>query len=292
VQRLLLRWFDRWLKGVRNGVDGTRTPLHAYELRGGRWIHAGRYPLPAARVRRLWLGAGRTGGAPGSLNDGALARRAPRARGADSIAWSDATSPCNRASDQWNTGLGEYVTATAGMPGSPCWTDDRSSQAGALTYTTAPFERAATLAGPIDSTLFVRSTTRDAELVVNVEDVGPGGDSYPLTSGAVLASHRALDRGRSWRGPGGGTILPYHPYTRAARRWLAPGRAARVEVEVLPVFARIARGHRLRVTIATAATHLHPSAAQALDLAGGRYEILRGGSAGSFVNLPLAAAGP
>jgi hypothetical protein len=42
------------------------------------------------------------------------------------------------------------------------------------------------------------------------------------------------------------------------------------------------------VTIATSATHLHPSGAQAENLAGGRYEVLRGGAHASFVNLPLA----
>jgi putative CocE/NonD family hydrolase len=284
VQRLLLRWFDRWLKGIPNGVDRTRTPLHAYELRGGRWIVAGRYPLGPARVRRLWLRGGRTGTAPASLNDGALATARPPAAPVGAIAWSDATSPCNRASDQWNTGLGAYVTAMAGLPGSPCWSDDRTTQAGALVYTTPAMPRDVTLAGPSDASLLVRSTSRDAELGLAVEDVAPDGSSYPLTSGALLASHRALDRRLSWTGPGGGTILPYHPYTRAARRYLEPGRAERLEVEVLPAFARIARGHRLRLTISTAATHLHPSAAQLPSLAGGRYELL----SGSFVNVPLA----
>src|SRR5439155_24899395 len=163
---LLVRWFDRWLKGVRNGIAGTRTPLHAYELRGGRWLDAGRYPLPRARVRRLWLSGGHSGTARASLNDGRLAAGRPGSRGADSIPWSDATSPCNRASDQWNTGLGAYATAMAGIPGSPCWADDRSTQAGALVYTGDPMRRAVTLAGPIDAALSIRSMARDAELVV------------------------------------------------------------------------------------------------------------------------------
>jgi predicted acyl esterase len=147
--------------------------------------------------------------------------------------------------------------------------------------------RAVTLAGPSDATLIVRSTTRDAELNVAVEDVAPDGSSYPLTSGALLASHRALDGRLSWTAPGGGRILPYHPYTRAARRYLRPGHAERLEIEVLPAFARIARGHRLRLTVSTAATHLHPSAAQLPELVGGRYEILRG----SFWRVPLARPG-
>ena len=56
-------------------------------------------------------------------------------------------------------------------------------------------------------------------------------------------------------------------------------------MEVLPTFARIAAGHRLRVTVATGATHLQPSAVQLGGLAGGRYEVDR---AGSYLDLPLA----
>ena len=102
-----------------------------------------------------------------------------------------------------------------------------------------------------------------------------------------MAGPRRTSRARrSWRGPGGGLILAYHPFTRTARHDLVPGRWARLDVEVLPTFARIARGHRLRVTIATGATHLQPSAVQLGGLAGGRYDVDR---AGSYVELPLAA---
>jgi hypothetical protein len=49
------------------------------------------------------------------------------------------------------------------------------------------------------------------------------------------------------------------------------------EIEVYPVFARLRKGHRLRVTLATAVTHLHPTVAQLPGLAGGVYEIQRNG---------------
>ena len=289
LQNLLLRWFDTWLKGRRPGMASTRSPLHAYELGAGRWVDAGRYPFASARVRRLWLAGGRTGTAA-SLNDGSLAATAPRGSGSDRIAWSDATSPCSNQADQWNTGFVGYVTALAGLPNTPCAKDDRTTQANALTYTTPPMRRAVTVAGPIDARLAVSSSTRDAELVVTVEDVAPGGASRPLTTGALLASNRAVDRAMSWRLPGG-TVLPYHPYTRAAARPLQPGAATPVDVEVYATLARIAAGHRLRVTVATAATHLHPSPVQLAGLMGGVYELQRGGPSGSYVDIPMTGPG-
>ena len=55
-----------------------------------------------------------------------------------------------------------------------------------------------------------------------------------------------------------------------------------------PVFARLAKGHRLRLTLATAVSHLHPTAAQLPALTGGVYSIQRNAAHASSINLPLA----
>lgn len=288
IQQVQLAWFDRWLKGRRNGIASTRTPLHAFELSSGRWIDTRDYPFAETHVARYYLGPGRTGTAGTSLNDGSLRGSPPRS-GRDTIRFSDAQSPCSRAIDQWNTGLGAYLGAMAGLPPSPCSTNDTSTQAGALTYTSAPLSAPVTLAGPIDATLYLDSTTRDAEVVVSLSDVAPSGASYPLTAGALLGSLRAVQDGLSWRGSGGRLLLPYHPYSESSARDLVPGRTERLDVEVYPTFARLATGHRLRLTVTTGGTALQPSPAQLVHLAGGEYGIARGGTDASFVDLPLAS---
>ena len=289
IQQLHLEWFDSWLRRQPTRIRRTRQPLHAFELGANRWIDVSRYPVPQTRVRTLWLAGGKSGTAPGSLNDGVLASRRPAAAsGADSVAWSDAGSPCNRNPDQWTTGFGGHVSAFAGMPVDPCAQDDSTTQAGALTYTTQPFTRATTLAGPISVGVYASSSSTDSELVATIEDVAPSGHSFALTSGALLGSLRALQRGASWR-HGRKLILPAHPYASASQRDLATGAVTRQDIEVYPVFARIAKGHRLRLTLATSASHLHPTAAQLPGLAGGSYEIQRNAAGASFVNLPLAS---
>lgn len=289
IQRLHLEWFDHWLLGRRTPLTRSRRPLHAFELGDGRWIDAAAYPLPQAPVRTLWLDGGRTGTAPLSLNDGSLAWQRPGS-GTDRIVWAGVTSPCSRLSDQWSMGFLGAISAGAGMPLNPCAGDDRSTQAGALVYTTPPLERAFTLAGPGTVSVRMSSTARDSELVASVERVTPTGASYPLTSGALLGSLRALDRRASWR-VDGKLLLPHHPYTSASRRDLVPGQAEEQQIELPPVFARLNEGDRLRLTLSTSAPHLHPTAAQLPGLAGGAYEIERGGAEGSFVNLPLADPG-
>src|SRR5205823_3315206 len=135
-QTLQLEWFDTWLKGEATGLAHSTTPLHVLELGPNRWIEQARYPFPAARVGTLYLGAnGTLAGAP-----------ARGATGADELAWTGQTSPCNRNLDQWDTSFVSLVAAFAGLPGTPgCPNDDRSTQVGALTYTTRPFARAMTL---------------------------------------------------------------------------------------------------------------------------------------------------
>jgi hypothetical protein len=67
-----------------------------------------------------------------------------------------------------------------------------------------------------------------------------------------------------------------------------PGRVERLDVEVYPSFARIARGHRLRLTLSSGMTNLAPTAAQTPRLAGGVYDIEHGGAYPSALNVPLA----
>ena len=55
------------------------------------------------------------------------------------------------------------------------------------------------------------------------------------------------------------------------------------------MFARLRKGHRLRLTLSTSVSHLAPTAAQLPGLTGGVYDVHRGAARASFVNLPLAA---
>jgi hypothetical protein len=285
IAELQQAWFDHWLKGVDNGVDRA-PPVHAYELGPGRWIDLGGWPAPQARERTLWLDGGSSGTAT-SLNDGTLNATKPRAAGGDKLPFTDARGPCDRQLDQWSTGLLNYGLALAGAPATPCEPDDRSTQVGALTYTTAPFDQAQTIAGPVGATLWASATTPDAEWVVTLEDVAPDGASRQLTTGALLGSLRAVDAARSWSA-GGQVVLPFHPYTADSAQPLQAGQVTRFDVEVYPTVAQIARGHRLRVTITPGGTALQPTAAQLPKLAGGVYDVQRGGAHASAVHL-LAA---
>ncbi|HXH24185.1 MAG TPA: CocE/NonD family hydrolase, partial [Vicinamibacterales bacterium] len=163
----------------------------------------------------------------------------------------------------------------------------RLQQGTALTYTTAPFKRRMSIAGPIAATLYARSDRPDSSTIVTLQDVAPNGRSAPLTGGQLLGSFRATKPRRAWR-LGGRLVAPYHPFTKASRRPMATGEVERLDMEVLPVLASIAPGHRLRLTITTNLTPiLMPPPAEFADLIGGTTSYQRSARHPSRVNLPL-----
>jgi hypothetical protein len=263
-QQLQLAWFDRWLKGIRDGIDQTSTPLHVFELGSERWVDARRWPLTQTRAHTYRLGTG-TG----------------------TLAWTDARSPCNAGTDQWSTGLPALAIAEAGGSGDPCADNDETTQAGAVTYTSAPFKTATTVAGPIDVTLDMKSTSADAEVVADVEVVKPDGSSQPISSGALLGSLRAVNRRLSWF-ENGQMVLPWHPYTSASARDMPAGKTEHLDIEVYPTMARIDPADSLRVELTSGDTALQPSPVQVQRLAGGEYSIDLARSSITLPSVPAA----
>ncbi len=288
-----LAWFDHWLKGERTGITRSGGPLHAFVVGGDRWVDARSYPFAEGAPRTLYLTGGPSGSRAPSINDGGLRPSPPSGPGSDPILYSGFTSPCSRSTEQWSMGALAYALETAQLPPDRCTEDDRTMQAGpgALTYTTAPFEHARIVDGPIAARIYATSTRPDVSLVATVEDVAPDGTSTPLTSGALLGSFRKLDPKLTWRAPDGKPTMPYHPYTRASAEPVEPGAVTRYDVEIFPTLAKIASGHRLRLTVTTSDTpHLLPSPGQAANLAGGFYTVRRSAGAASYLEVPLARA--
>ena len=125
------RWFDYWLKGIKNGIMD-EPPIHYYLMGLGKkdaWKVADAWPLKNQETRRYYFGPGETGGTA-SINNGVLNLSSP-------------TVP--EASDAYTV---DYTTTTGNRSRWTAvnWTHDypnmRSNDAKALTYTTPPLENA------------------------------------------------------------------------------------------------------------------------------------------------------
>ena len=69
------------------------------------------------------------------------------------------------------------------------------------------------------------------------------------------------------------------------------GRVTRFDIEVFPTFAKVVKGHSLRLTLTTSDTpHLGFAPDQLQNLTGGVYQVQRNARAASFVEIPTAPA--
>jgi putative CocE/NonD family hydrolase len=273
LNNLMLRWYDRWLKGVKNGVEQTNKPAHLYELRSQRWIDTDVFPFTST-VTRQWFG-----------RDNTLTSAPPDA-GTESMTWEPSAGYCTRSMDQGNGGLVERYRSNGYQ--NPCTQDDTASQAGRLTYTSAAFPAAKVLAGPITATIAATSTASEVALVATVEVVSPDGASYPVSTGLLIGSFRANDESRTWRDANGRPMIPYHPFSQASQAAVVPGEVTEYMIEIPSTFARLDPGDRLRVTLTPSDEPMAtPTAPQLAALAGGVYEILSGGAHPSVIDIPL-----
>ncbi|MDR3658833.1 MAG: CocE/NonD family hydrolase [Mycobacterium sp.] len=276
LQALQLRWFDRWLKDDDTAaVSGP--PVRFQAIGSPKWFRTNAYPVPEATPTRLYLSLGGGLFSEPSTNE-STATLQYAARGPVS----------GRSLEQWSLGMGSFVVSQTGR-NIRYDRDNTRLQRQALTYTTEAFDGDRLLAGPVALTVYATADSTETLWVAHLDDVSPEGASRPLTQGALLGSHRALDPDTSWYLPDGSVLRPQHVSTRAAAQPVVPGELTRYDIEVFPTAALITPGHRLRLTLTTYDfPHLVPTRPQRVALTGGTYRISQGGVHASSLLVPLA----
>lgn len=181
-EETVLRWMDRWVRGLDNGVD--REPaVQVFVMGSNRWHAADRWPLPGTRADTLFL-QGAFGAGVGSLT-AAL----PPATSLPSHFVSDPADPVTdpRADE---SGAHDYRGLT--------------SRADVLTFETAPLDEDVEVVGAIGAEVYLSSDAPDVDLWVKVLDVAPDGTAFSLMypgSEVLRASYRD-GAGRSLLHPG------------------------------------------------------------------------------------------
>jgi putative CocE/NonD family hydrolase len=276
LNALQLRWFDRWLKDSPTAaVSGS--PFTFQAIGSTRWFRAREYPLAAATPTRFYLS-----------QSGALTADRPPGETAATLRYTPRGPVAGRSLEQWSLGMNSFMATQRG--GRIRYDqDNRRLQRGALTYTTEPFASPTLVAGPITLTVYASASTTETLWVAHLDNVTPDGTSRPLTQGALLGSHRALDPARTWYLPDGTVLRPHHISTRSAAQPVVPGEVTRYDIEIFPTAALIGPDHRLRLTLTTYDfPHLVPSKPALHALTGGTYRVHQGGPTPSHILIPLA----
>jgi predicted acyl esterase len=120
-----------------------------------------------------------------------------------------------------------------------------------FTFYSAPLRAETEITGPLSATLFVSSSTTDADLFVTLRAFSPDGEEVdfqgaldprtPLAQGWLRASHRKLDQEAS---------RPYRPFhTHDELQPLEPDTVYELHVEIWPTCIVLPAGFRLALTI-------------------------------------------
>ncbi|AEF38959.1 CocE/NonD family hydrolase [Hoyosella subflava] len=231
-------WFDRWVRGVPNGIENYG-PIVSDQM-GSGWTVSSSIPRPGSEYRKLYLDAAPSGTAAHAVHDGSLNDQ-PGAPARLSVA-PGIENVCSRDAAQGTAGLFAIF-------GSQCTRDGRTAERDAVTFTTAPIAEATQISGPMNLRLVTRHDMPEGFWHVTVSDVAPDGTSTTVTSGGLLASRRAIDAARSQTTPDGDYIDAVHPLTRESVLPVTPGEPTVLDIDLRHTDALLKAGHRLRVSV-------------------------------------------
>jgi putative CocE/NonD family hydrolase len=211
-----LRWWDRWLKDIDNGIDQEpqltlwmQEDLYAHPMDfsiGGHWIGEASWP-PVTTSRTFHLGNG-------SLQDEP-----------SDIVMPDHTTPllCGMSG-------GEWCPRDGGGVGPEFQGDQHADDMMSLSFDSAPLEEDLTILGAPQVTLRLAVDKPQAMIAVRLTEVTPNGHSSRVTFGLLNLSHRNSSE----------TPEP-----------MTPGRAENVTVRLNDVAYRFRKGNRIRIAVST-----------------------------------------
>lgn len=216
---ILLRWFDRWLRGVDNGVE-REAPVRLFVMGVNQWRDEQEWPLARTDWQAWYL---HSGGRANSLRgDGTLSRDEPASEPPDAYV----SNPLNPVP---TCGGGLCCNAVFTLGGSY---DQREVEAreDVLVYSTPPLSEPVEVTGPVKLVLYASSSAPDCDFTAKLVDVCPCGCVMSLTDGILRARYRKSMREESL---------------------LTPGEVVEYEIDLWSTSNVFQRGHRIRLEVAS-----------------------------------------
>lgn len=170
VTGLHLKWFDRWLKGMDNGVD-EEDPVSIFVMGDNAWRGEKEWPLARTNYTKCYLHSG--GKANTRSGDGVLSFEAPEEETYDSFLY-DPRDPAPSS----EMGMGAFDQ------------QDTENRPDILVYSTAILTRAIEVTGPVRVTLYASSSVVDTDFTAKLIDVWPDGAAFNVAEGIVRARYR------------------------------------------------------------------------------------------------------
>ncbi len=244
-------WFDKWLKGVDNGIDSW-SPATVQSQPTREWTHGQTFPYPGHTYQRQYLtgAASRSHGTP-VVADGSLSSTPPTRPAVRTVSPGISTL-CSRDAAQSSIGIVAVFDA--------CGRDSRVAETGALSFTTPAVKAATRISGPMTLHLNQRlaapmelaesdSRQTDGYWAATVNAVAPNGQSTVVSAGQVVVSLREVDQAGSGRGPNGDLTDTRLALDVDRVRPVKPGQTVAVDIPMTATQATLPPGYRLRVDV-------------------------------------------
>lgn len=165
---LQLRWFDRRLRGIENGIDA-EPPIRLFVMGANVWRDEWEWPLARTRYTDWFL-----------RGHGALSREAP---GEDEAPHSYDYDPADPVPTTGGPSLSADLMGPRNRQALP-------ARADVLVFETPPLDEPLEVTGPIELRLFASSSEVDTDFTAALVDVHPDGRAILVTQGIVRARFR------------------------------------------------------------------------------------------------------
>jgi putative CocE/NonD family hydrolase len=234
LQKLFLRWFDYWLKGIDNKI--TEEPLvDIFVMFSNTWLKGDTYPLPETKPVKLYLSS--KGNASTSLGDGKLVFSL---EGDDSPFDQYTYDPGNPTPypNYYALTLEEQSAANTNSQAKQRLTEAKQvhhreiskSRKDILVYQSAPLTKPISIAGPVSAVLYASTSAVDTDWVISFMDVDENGQILNLAVGSIRARFR-----NSMRKP----------------ELLEKNKVYRYDIDLSQTAITFQRNHRIRIEVAS-----------------------------------------
>lgn len=232
-----LRFFDRYLKDIENGID-TEDPILIYNMNGDRWRTEKEWPLERQQLTEYHF-----------IENGGLSRE----RGTDG---SDVYRVDLSHSSQW----GKEYMGNRWLMETPDTLPIRTEfDELCLTYTSEPVAGDTEVTGHPIVEMWVSSTADTGDFYVYMADVDEKGQAVLVTEGVLNASFAELQDNDDMILGGVKGIdvlpdLPWHGYEEKQKdnTVFAGGKIVKLVMDLMPTSWVFKKGHSIRISIACA----------------------------------------
>ena len=266
-----LRWFDYWLRGIDNGIgDEPSVIIATSDLSGNSiWKGAESWPLPEVESESWFLNGSPSGTIESAL-DGSLDQNYGPEANADYQV-------------DYEVGLGNRGRMRFMLHDDYIRHPDLTQRAArCATFTTSKLEADTEITGSPTLRLDLATSASDGAIHATLEQVMPDGSVEYITEGWLNLRHRKVATSPR---PHAGTA--WHSQAAADLQEVQPGERMTAALELYPASVSLARGSRLRLTIAgTDRDNLYVPERDPIPV----LTFFFGGDSGSRLDLPVEDA--